>query len=332
MIGAEDGVVNLDEMLFAIKNRMLPGAQILLPGSPYAPFGPVYDMVQEFFGKPTKQLVVVRSTGPMMNPAIWTDEKIAESKLAPDAWRVDGLGDFMNPVSGLMLTEEVEACRRTELVVPRVPRVYYAAAMDPATRVNAWTLVVRGNLGEGKHVISLARQWQGSQAEPLKPSEVFSEMAPLLVGYGVTVVHTDQWAIDALQDTASKYGLWLSLAPAGFDTYKVVQALIAERNVEIPPDPIFVRDLASIRRKVTQNGATIELPKTADGRHCDYAPAMARVCSVLVRAPDPEPQPTEGAEAERLRAAAEREAARLEVERAVKKQSRLAHRRGEWVR
>lgn len=332
MVGQEDGVVNLDEMLLAIANRMLPGAQILLPGSPWAPFGPIYNLVQEFFGAPSEELVVVRSTGPMMNPFIWTDEKVEASKKNPDAWRVDGLGDFANPESGVMLAEEVEACRRTELDAPPEPRRYYVAAMDPATRVNAWTLVVRGNRGGGKHVIALARQWQGSQAEPLKPSKVFPEIAALLEPYGVTQVHTDGWAVDALQDTASHYGLWLTESKIGYESYKVVQALVTERNIELPPDPVLVRDLASIKRRVTASGATIELPKTSDGRHCDYAPAVARACAALVRAPDPDPEPTTGPAAEALRAAADRENARLEVERALKKQSRLAMRRGEWVR
>ena len=231
-----------------------------------------------------------------------------------------------------MLAEEVEACRRAELDAPPEPRRYYVAAMDPATRVNAWTLVVRGNRGGGKHVIALARQWQGSQAEPLKPSKVFPEIAKLLEPYGVTQVRTDGWAVDALQDTASHYGLWLTESKIGYESYKVVQALVTERNLELPPDPVLIRDLASIKRRVTANGATIELPKTSDGRHCDYAPAIARACVALVRAPDPDPVPIEGPAAEALRAAAEKEAARLAVEKAMAVRSKVMRMRGEWTR
>lgn len=322
MLGEDDGVVNLDHMLKAIALRMLPGAQILLPGSPWAPMGPIYDRVQEHFGKPSKAIVVVRSSGPMMNPFIWDDEKVATAIKKPDEWRVDGLGDFMDPESGLLTTEAVGLCKRGELVVGKEDRRYYAAAMDPATRGNAWTLVVRGNRGAGRSVIALAKQWIGSQAQPLRGSVVFPEMAELLKPFGVTRVFTDQWAIDALQDTANQAGLWLTETKIGFDDYKRVQALVTEQKIELPPDPQLVQDLAGVRRRVTPDGVKIILPKTADGRHCDYAPALARVCSTLLQDPDPDPHPTTGPEAEALEAAAAKEAARLEVVRRIQQKNR----------
>lgn len=51
MLGREDGVTNLDDIMTAIRGRLLPGAQIQLIGSPWAPSGPVYDLVQEHWGK-----------------------------------------------------------------------------------------------------------------------------------------------------------------------------------------------------------------------------------------------------------------------------------------
>jgi hypothetical protein len=51
MAGQEDGVVNLDDARSAVLGRILPGSQLLYIGSPWAPFGPVYSMVQEFWGK-----------------------------------------------------------------------------------------------------------------------------------------------------------------------------------------------------------------------------------------------------------------------------------------
>lgn len=51
MLGREDGVTNLDDILTAIRGRLLPGAQIQLIGSPWAPMGPVYELVQQHWPK-----------------------------------------------------------------------------------------------------------------------------------------------------------------------------------------------------------------------------------------------------------------------------------------
>lgn len=51
MLGREEGTTNLDDLLSAVRGRMLPGAQVQLIGSPWAPSGPVYDLVQEHWGR-----------------------------------------------------------------------------------------------------------------------------------------------------------------------------------------------------------------------------------------------------------------------------------------
>jgi hypothetical protein len=40
-------VVNLDHQRSSVLGRLLPNAQALYIGSPWAPFGPVYDAVTE---------------------------------------------------------------------------------------------------------------------------------------------------------------------------------------------------------------------------------------------------------------------------------------------
>lgn len=51
MLGRDDSVTNLDDILTAVRGRMLPGAQIQLIGSPWAPTGPVYELVQQHWPK-----------------------------------------------------------------------------------------------------------------------------------------------------------------------------------------------------------------------------------------------------------------------------------------
>ena len=72
MIGAEEGVVNHDDMRSAVLSRMLPGAMVANIGSPWAPFGPAYDQVHESFGKPSRSRVVVWVRADLMNPIWWS--------------------------------------------------------------------------------------------------------------------------------------------------------------------------------------------------------------------------------------------------------------------
>src|SRR5690606_10196307 len=103
MSGREEAVANLDDVLSAVRERLLPGAQIQCIGSPWAPSGPVYDAVQEYFGRPTERIVVMRTTGPAGNPGYWTDELLEQLRAAGDevAWRINALGEFIDPEAGL---------------------------------------------------------------------------------------------------------------------------------------------------------------------------------------------------------------------------------------
>jgi hypothetical protein len=113
------------------------------------------------------------------------------------------------------------------------------------------------------------------------------------------MVVTDQFAADALRDIADRHGLVLRVetitAQKKVELFENMRTKIAEGDVELPPDPVLRSDLLSIRKRVTQSGIAFELPKTADGRHADYAPAVALVLAQHVNAPEIEtPKPKFG--------------------------------------
>lgn len=299
MIGAAEGVVNYDDCHAAVIGRLLPGAQIISIGSPWAPFGPIYNRVIEFSGKPSKSLVVIRAPAHHMNPITWTPEHIEALRLKDEAvYRTDILGEFADPSSSLFSAGEIERItRKGPAEIPFEPGYDYGATMDPATRGNAWTFTVgakkRGEGVRNKIVVTLAKQWIGSKVEPLSPDAVMCEIGAICKTYGVDVVTTDQYAADALRDIAERHGIVLRIetitAQRKVELFQDLQTKIAEESIELPPDPVVRADLLSVRKRVTQNGIAIELPKTSDGRHADYAPAMALLASVPLRDPDPIP-------------------------------------------
>jgi hypothetical protein len=50
---------------------------------------------------------------------------------------------------------------------------------------------------------------------------------------------------------------------------------MASGNVELPSDPMLLKDFKVIRKRVTQSGIAIDMPQTSDGRHADYGAAVA---------------------------------------------------------
>lgn len=287
MQGQEDGVVNLDHALTAVQGRLLPGAQIMLIGSPWAPFGPVYEIYRRYWGKPSRTHVVIKAPGPAMNPVWWTPERCERLRdTDPVAYRTDVQAEFVDAEESMFADALVTASTRdAPMHIPYRPGHDYVAAMDPATRGNAWTLVVATRLRERKIVV-YNRQWLATPGEPLRPRDVLRDVAEILSSYQIDTAYTDQWAADALTDIADEFGLSLSEHPwtAAEKTrlFTNLATQMLEGMVELPPDPALANDLKLVRRVATQTGVAIHLPKSKDGRHSDYAPALAMALSKWV--------------------------------------------------
>jgi hypothetical protein len=286
MIGADEGVRNLNDAKDAIEGRVLPGGQVLEIGSPWAPFGPVYDMVRTRFGKPAEDLVVVRAPGPVLNPAYWTPERVEWFRIhKPVAYRINVLGEFTDPPEAMIPSEAIiKAIPYGVTMRQREKGIEYVATMDPATRGNAWTLTVLGctGLNEAGHPrLELARaaQWQGRPDAPLKPREVLEEVKNICAEYGVDSVISDQASIDAYADIGDLVGIGVSGIFVGAEErWEMVElvrlALIEERLSLLDEQPQLRSDLLRVEKRATTKGYTVRYPSTGDGRHCDFVPAL----------------------------------------------------------
>lgn len=285
MVGTADGVINLTDARAAVLERLLPGAQALYIGSPWAPMGPVYEWVSEYFGHPTADMLVVKARGPWMNPEHWTAARCEQARERdPLVHRTDVLGEFADAEQTFFPSAAIEASTRPELLhVPPEDDAAYSAAIDPATRGNAWTLVILGCREPGRYFVAYHRQWQGSPTAPLRPEEVIAEIATECERYSVPFTYSDQFAADYLSDLAGRYGL--GLIPVTFTGRKLmdmldrVKMLLTSGALELPPDTAFSRDLVGTVKRLTATDAKVVLPRTRDGRHGDYVPPLAILCS-----------------------------------------------------
>lgn len=295
MLGASDGVVNFDDMRRSVVARLglLKGGMLVVVSSPWAAQGPVYEAVQTHFGRPSKQLVLMRATGPQLNPAVWTHEAVEELRASGNeaSYLNDCLGEFVDPDTSFFTDAELRRCARdVPLVRAPEPGVEYTAAMDGATRGNAWTLVIVGKeeVGEenveSRYFVALNRQWKGTRLHPLRAKDVFAEIAAELERYGLTEVHSDAWGADLMIQWGEVCGVTVTQDDANATTRekrwlnlktRVTMGRTAPGGIELSPDPILRQDLVSTRKRLKPGGGVkFEHPVTHDGRHADYAPAL----------------------------------------------------------
>jgi hypothetical protein len=281
MQGQTDGVVNLPDALSAIRGRMLPGAQIDLLGSPWAPRGPIYDLYIDRFGRPGTDALFMVAKGPDMNPFHFTPELCAQlQRDDPRAYRTDVLALFADPEDSLLSSIDVEACCRKSPEHLEPNDQEHVAAIDPANRRNAWTLTIGRPSPSGTPEIAYSRQWLGSKSAPLKSSRVFAEIRPILELYKIegNSLWTDQASFDDKYELAQQQGIALMADPFTDAEWKAhataLEKVISEHSIELPPNAAMRADILGIQKRLTARSWHIILPNTGDGRHGDYVPSL----------------------------------------------------------
>lgn len=310
MSGAGDAVVNFEEARDSALGRLLPGGQLVAIGSPWAPFGPMYEAFQTRHGKPGPDLIVIHARGDLTNPWWWTPERVASLK--PKVRRTEVEAKFLTPEESIFGEELLRERTRKGPDRQRLPRqrgLHYAATMDPATRSNSWTLTI-GTRVRGRLVVAFAHQWVPESGLRLNPREVLKEAAQLCREYGLDVATTDQWSFDANRVIADEEGLalvehvWDKFNKN--DGYGLLESMVQDNQIELPDNPDLIEDLKLVKRRPTADSTTIVLPErmgpTGVKRHCDYAPALVLLALAAIEetAPLREPTDADQREAERM--------------------------------
>ena len=284
--GKEEAVVNLDDVRKSLIGRILPGGRILYEGSPWAAEGPAYDMLEASYGISHDEVACMWTNGPAMNPVHWTSEKMAEMAISKDprvreALVMGGQAKFLSDVSGVIPDEAILESMRPRTgcqVLPPVDQYLYWAVIDPATRRNAWTLMIGHR--EGKRlVVDRVHEWIPDAGKRLRPAEVLVEVGEIAESYHVYTVYCDQWSSDSNTDLAEISGFELikaQLTPNRRQKalIRIVAGFNANNRFELPRDKWLKKDLKAIDRSVRQGPPTYVLRETPDGRHADYVSSL----------------------------------------------------------
>lgn len=277
-------VISAEALLRAGETRLLPGAAGWIVSSPNGPQGLLHDLYRGHFGKPDRVLVVHAPTR-ALNPSFPQKTIDAVRRRDPDAAAREYDAAWVDAESAFFDAATVDGATRPDF--PQLPveeETLYTAAIDPATRSNAFTLCVIAT-GE-RHRVALVRQWQGSKRAPLSPRETLRQIAAAIKPYGVHTVLADQWSVDAIKDLAADVGLEIEervqTAASKWQAYENLRTLLLERRLELAPDPLLRSDLLALRKVVNHAGPKVEAPRQPGGRHADYASALALAACDLV--------------------------------------------------
>ncbi len=147
MIGASDGVRNVEHFREGVLGRLLPGAMYLATGSPWQAYGPAYDLVQKHFGKPTEDLLVLRTSAKSFVGIApdWTERKRAKlERQSALAYKTDFLAEFADGEQSVFPAAAIEAAWTKQ---PPANAEYGTPAIfaDPsALRHDYWAAMIGG--------------------------------------------------------------------------------------------------------------------------------------------------------------------------------------------
>lgn len=254
----------------------MPNGRLVLSSSP---MGLLDAHADAFALGDTPEQVVAHAPTWVANPSL-TEAGTKSREPDPLVWAREYAAIPQAEGETSLLTEAaLKVLERETVTLPPDKRHRYLATMDPATRGNAWTLAITTLSDERMRRIVLTREWKGTRAKPLVAGDVFREMAPVLLEYGLRHVHSDQFSEDTLREIASQHGVYLIVDQpwsegTKADAYDGLRTLVREGRLDLPPDMTVRNDLLGIREKLTRNGIRYELASQGP-RHSDFAPAIA---------------------------------------------------------
>lgn len=213
----EDAAVNLGDELRACRPRMLSGAQILVPSSPWAEGSPFDKLFTETFKEQLLNgAIAFHSDSISMNPTLDRDEIAAERRRDPDnaAREYDAVpfgagAEAFYPEDAIaksfVRTEIHNASgdgNRVEILAPD-PRFAHVAGGDMGFRKNSSALAIaKSEMGRVRLAFRL--ELRPEKSKSLKPSEVVREFAFWCMRYGCPAIVGDLHNADSTHEELGK--------------------------------------------------------------------------------------------------------------------------------
>lgn len=309
---------------------LLPGARAIVPSTPWAQAGLVYDKWLLNWGHP-RDAIVAHAPTTMLRPEMGPTVEEERAKDPEYAEREFDARFMAFGTTQFFAETLIQACLDRDVPFPikTAPGCTVGAAVDLGFRSDSSAF--SGTLRfYADPLIRLARliERRPQPGAPLKPGEVVFEFASEAKDLGATFVMADMHYLESLREHAKT----LAVAPAPAtpsEVYVAVRTLMRDGRVSIPhPDTLVGEAKITVQRLIQQlkevqgrpipgGGISIILPKWRTGGHGDLVSAWVLSVYQVGGQTIAMPTPAEGSPAwelrmreERLRAAREKRSAK----------------------
>jgi hypothetical protein len=299
----EDAAVNLPEQIRAARTRLLAGAQMWIPSSPWTDAGPFHEMFTASFGKPlVNETLAFHSDSRSMNPTLSRADEEAERKRDPEnaAREYDaipipaGTARFFPDDA---IAKSINPDRPTTL--PPVRDVLHYAGADWGLTKNSSVQAIARPEG-GKARLTFVDELRPTAEESVSPAMTVPRFMRQAMTYGCKTVRGDHYLAPLRREERDKFVASLAFEHRAsvptfeaFDPNRDAQAALftelrrrmQDGHVELPNDPRLLSQLKGATVAHLPGGATkVILPKQGHA-HGDVLMAVALA---IVACPDAE--------------------------------------------
>jgi hypothetical protein len=295
---------NLGDQVKAATTRLLPGAQLYMPSSPWSREGYFYINFEAAFGKPGREFsfhsdTCSMNTSPEMAATVEAerakDPHTAEREY--DAIPLDINSSAFFPETAL----DIAVVRGRQLLPPNGAE--HAAGVDLGFRKNSSALALARVEG-GKVQLAHYEELVPLPGKPLVPSAVIGQFASTCRSFRARAMRGDMHYVDMAHDELAKWRkahsyevVYDEVQPtAAFkaEEFTIVRRLAAEGLLELPDDPRLLNQFRGAKSRAGPGGVIqIQLPKAGQA-HGDILMAavlaIARAAKKLNRAPGAPPK------------------------------------------
>ena len=222
-------------------------------------------------------LVMHVPTGASGNPIVTREYLAAERAKDYRAFERECLAVFQDSISGF-LSSSLLGAGTDKGIEQRPPQagVWYIASIDPAFRGDSFTFTIMHGEG-GKVLQDVVMSWTGTRDEPLKPLTVLQQIAAVATAYNVSVLYTDQYHLETLQQLAEQVGLVLHGLPFTAknkaEYYGNIKVLLTQGKLRLLDHPEQSKQLRMLEHKL-HGGGGVQIAAPV-GFHDDHASVLA---------------------------------------------------------